>query len=238
MGCLFVVTTIDDAFQIVGWMMTTVLIFILATFTSWNPRWFAYLRGHVFLPTEKAVFSGLTVLAVANGWAAWRLWVCENWDVDPVPLLLYLLMIIGTGFFYPVLMWAPTSVYLPILVAIIAFALSIAYTVFAFFDDMWAGLVGVADILVTLMYIIVGVQIWMDGTIYKKYRDVKDTEMVDKDQREKMGGRGYSEYRTQEMSSSSSSAMPVSAPPVEASAAPGPPEQEITGGLIQFKMMY
>jgi len=145
-------STMEHAYSLVGeWALVTMLVFISTTFLSWNYKWYAYLRKYTPMPEMRIVVILLTIMAGANSWGVWRLWRCENWDNGLAPLLVYLLMIAALYGYTPALMVAK-SLWLCLIVSIVACGLAIAYTALSFVEaDIYTGIIGVFDIVWALL---------------------------------------------------------------------------------------
>lgn len=178
MTCPISISNSTHVLNIAFWMCFTLSIHALGTYFFWNKRWYAYLRSETFIPAEKVTTTALICMAVANSYAAWRVWFCNNWDTTNgvIILSLYFFMIVAEAVFIPAIMLS-TSGILAIVIALIGTGLSIAYTVctFVIIEDTWSGLVGVADSFLCAVLLLLAVNVqYRAQTIYTEYDSIKD----------------------------------------------------------------
>ena len=182
MTCASAPATVEGAYQLAGWILTSLMIYSFGMYTFWNARWHAFLQGKiVVMPSAQFLYFLLTLLATANGWSAWRLWACKNWNVDPTPLFIFLLLIVTMALFWPTFHMA-NSPFAAMTVGIVAACLAITYTVFSGVrSDTWVVIVGVVDLLVTFTYVFFPLYLWalrpIEGyiTVYAEYDGTKSS---------------------------------------------------------------
>ena len=184
-SCVTPPSSVEDNWQLVGWLVTSIMVMGFGTFTCWNDRWYAYVRSKfmILFPKMVMVFF-IILLAVGNGWSGWRFWNCENWDVYSKPLFVFIFMIIVEGLFWPAFHLGST-LWFALFFAFATTALSITYLVFAGFrGDIWIILIGIADVAVGIIYTIgTSYLISLPGSgeyknIMIEYNNTKDTLVV------------------------------------------------------------
>jgi len=127
------------------WAVTTGAIFLLFSWFTWNPNKYALFRERAMFIPQRLAHSYMTILIGLYAWSAFRVWFCDNWDVNPTPLIIYVIKIIFVSWISLTFMVA-RDIWLTVVVAFIALAFAIANCVLFFIEDSWAGLVGVVDI--------------------------------------------------------------------------------------------
>lgn len=177
MGCPTSITDSTDVLNILFWGAFTISVHIIGTYMAWNKKWYTYLHAKTIAPPEKVFTTALFALVLANAYGAWRVWYCNNWDTSSgvAVLSVYFFMHIVHSLFIPSVMLSFSAV-VSIVVAIIASLLSIAYTVLAFTTahDTWVGLIGVANVIVNLAFLIFAIQIQISSDMYVTYKTEKD----------------------------------------------------------------
>jgi tryptophan-rich sensory protein len=176
MGCPVALADSTDVLNASFWAAFTLVAHCLGTYMCWNKRWYAHLHTWTLAPSEKVGQTILVALAMANAFAAWRVWFCDDWDTTRglVVLAVYVFMIIVHNLFVPSIMLT-TSPPLAIVVALGASILSIVFTVFCYlYHHDWSGLIGIADIVINLALLIFAIQLQTMPKVYAKYDEVKD----------------------------------------------------------------
>jgi hypothetical protein len=175
MGCPIAIADTTDILNLSFWGVVTLIAHCVGTYMFWNKRWYAYLHTFTLAPAEKVTFTALVALSVANAFAAWRVWFCDNWDTTTGLMILavYFFMIVVHNLFIPSVMLT-TSAILSIVIALGSSILSILFTVFCYMKHHeWSGLIGIADIVVNLGFLIFAVQLQTMPKLYTKYDDIK-----------------------------------------------------------------
>ena len=178
MGCPTSITDSGDVLEIGFWVCFTLCIHLVGTYFCWNKRWYAYLHGKTLAPAEKVYTTATMALALANAYGAWRVWFCNDWDTKTglAVLSVYFFMILAQSLFVPSVMLTKSPAF-AIVVGIVASGLSIAFTVLAYIQahDNWVGLIGVADIIMSLAFLIFAIEIQVRSLdIYGKYEAEKE----------------------------------------------------------------
>ena len=188
MPCVHNINSVDDGFQLFGWILFSLITTGWGLYFCWNPVWWSILRGNTgYVPSDPVMQAIISVFSLAGGWGAWRLWFCNSWDIKYVPLMLYVFEIIFMTLYFPAVMLSP-SAWLPLGVSVVAIGFSAAYTGFAFVTDTWAGVVGVVALLLNLylffiaLYLVIH-QLSHEKDAYRFYADHNDSIMPS-------GGRG------------------------------------------------
>lgn len=168
------INTADGIWNIYGWINVSCMIGIIGLFSAWNPRWYSYLRRHALLPHQNVIFVAFILFVGAEGWGGWHYWLKNDWSVGITCPIVYLIMLILLASYFIFLMISP-MVYIPMLVSVGAFGLSIAYTVLAFKENDWSGAMGVVAIIVSVVEFLLCLQIWMSHVnLYEDYDDKKE----------------------------------------------------------------
>lgn len=178
MGCPTTIVTVDDIYQLGAWYLFTFAVHNVLVNLNFDYEWYDTLRKKVTLPSQNAFMGALFCVVLANGYAVWRLWFCQNWDVYPVPLALYWVMVVLNGLWVTVMSALPQFKELIILglVAFAALAMSVVFTVFAFLNDTWSGVIGaVADCAITVYFVIVTIQINMHKDELFNYKPLTES---------------------------------------------------------------
>lgn len=177
MGCPTSITDSGDVLEIGFWVCFTLCVHLVGTYFCWNKRWYAYLHGKTLAPAEKVYNTATMALALANAYGAWRVWFCNDWDTKTglAVLSVYFFMILAQALFVPSVMLTKSPAF-AIVVGIVASGLSIAFTVLAYIQahDNWVGLIGVADIIMSLAFLIFAIELQVRSLdIYGKYEAEK-----------------------------------------------------------------
>jgi len=172
MGCPITLADANDIWGIIQWGNGWVFpIFLLSTFFPWRRKWWEYLSVETFAPREMLVFIGLTTLALANTFAGWRHWYCNNWDVDPTPLAVFFFMTIMAGLYFPLLNLAPSPIP-AFLTSLAAAGLAVTFAVFSLIEhDTWAAIVGFVDAAAYLAMCLLALQLWGKPSLYISFAE-------------------------------------------------------------------
>ena len=160
MGCNHDFNTIDSAFGFATWLYFGLLFYVLGMFFAWRPKWYSVIQKYTYwIIPEKAYVVLTFIITELNAYAAWRIWVCFNWDEGFVALFMAMMVMIFMNF-YPFVMMITKYASVYILVAIAYFAFSIAFLVFAFRADTTAGIISIIDVLLSLIYFAFALYAW------------------------------------------------------------------------------
>lgn len=153
MGCNHTFNTIDDAFGLFTWLYFGLFFYVFGMFFTWRPTWYSIIQKYTYFAIPDRVYLILTlVLTELNAYAAWRIWVCEDWDVYFIPLFFGMLMMLFMNFFPFVLMVTKyASAYA--LAALAFLAIAVVFMIFAFIKDTTAGVIAIFDVLLALIYL-------------------------------------------------------------------------------------
>lgn len=162
MGCNIPFNTIDHAFGLATWLYFGLTFYVFGMFLTWRREFYKTIQSLTFWCVSERVYFVLTlVLTELNAYAAWRLWVCENWDVYFAPLLMGMLMMLFMNI-YPLLVMVTrySSAYLLCSIAYTVFA--IVFTIFGFLKDTTAGIIGIFDIILGILYFGFALYAWSE----------------------------------------------------------------------------
>lgn len=177
MTCPISINNSTHVLNIAFWMCFTLCIHCLGTYFFWNKKWYVYLRAKTFMPAEKVTVTALVCLAVANAYAAWRIWFCNNWDSTDGAIILsfYFFMIITEALFFPAIMISQSAV-LAIVISFIGLCISVTFAVLAMVlvDDFWACIVGIADSFACAVLLLFAINVqYQTSTLYSEYESKK-----------------------------------------------------------------
>lgn len=160
--CTASAASLSDFYNLAGWVYVSLGITGLLIWMLWSKKWYITMRaGGVTLPTEQAFFIIVTLVTAGNGWAAWRLWNCGNWSVDPTPLALYVAMIVMHGLYMLVMVrlhHMQETIVMWVLL-LLDMAVTGVFSYFAWHNDKWAGVMSIGDDLLVFYFLFVSWQI-------------------------------------------------------------------------------
>lgn len=177
MTCNIDIATPGETFQIIKWASFTFLFYVIGTFMFWRPRWYTFLHAKTSVaPPQNFFFLVLAGLALANTYASWRIWLCHDWNTTngAITLGVYVFMIIAEALVIPFIMY-PNLAIVGIVMALIHTALSITFTVLCFvlINDIWPALIGIANIIAGLFFLILTFQMWSMENLNSEYETEK-----------------------------------------------------------------
>lgn len=168
-------TTTSDLMGLSYWVTLTVTIFVALTRFTWDDRKYAFYRLQVMLIPQSLLFYYSFFWLGLNGFSAWLVWRCHDWDDSPGTLIVYIVKImvisfIGPSFMLTTLMWIPISV------TCAALVLSIINCILFSIKNEWAGVCGVVDLTTTtlLIFELVYLKVWRHSVIDEWFR-IKDS---------------------------------------------------------------
>lgn len=158
-GCDVHLENLEDFAGLGYWIATTLGIFTLFTWLTWDSNKYAFFVSQANFIPEIVLHGAVYIWMLMSGWSAWRVWYCDNWDVEPAPLAIYMVKIIFIALITPSFMkarrlWVPTST------TLIAIVFAIINLILFAIEDEWAAVLGVVDllslctILVVFLYLI------------------------------------------------------------------------------------
>ncbi len=160
MGCNHNFNTIDNAFGLATWLYLGLVFYVFGMFFAWRPKWYTVIREYTYWILPERVYIVLTfVLTELNAYAAWRIWVCDNWDAGFIALFMAVMVMLFMNF-YPFVMMITKFASVYIIVALAYLAFSIVFSVFAFRADVTAGIITIFDLLLGLVYFFFSLYAW------------------------------------------------------------------------------
>lgn len=173
MVCNISVETFEDGFGFVEWLTLNIFICNVCLYSMWRRDWFKSIAVFNVIPITQTIFFGMmTIVAVANSWAAFALWHCNNWDAKFLPLLLNVLMVVFVyGFPLIVMVTREASAYL--LWSMAAIGLSAGFIGTAWKYDIRAAGVGFVDLAFALFFFVFAVSAWMNNRRIVNHHDGK-----------------------------------------------------------------
>jgi hypothetical protein len=162
MTCNFPVQTLTSAFGFLEWLAFNLFVSNTFLYLLWRQHWYKAVTNFIALPIRQTFFFAcMTILAVLNGWAAFALWHCKNWDADFAPLFVNILMVIFiNGFPFIVMLTRNSFVYW--IMALACLGLSAAFTGLGWIHDTFAGIVGLIDIAFSIGFFVFSFYAWMN----------------------------------------------------------------------------
>ena len=144
--------TIDDAFGLVTWLYLGLVFYVLGMFCTWRPKWYSVIQEYIYGVVPEKVYMIVTlVLTELNAYAAWRIWVHDNWDDGFIALFMAVMtMLFMNSYPFVLMITKYASVYIIVALAYLAF--SIVFSVFAFRADVTAGIITIFDLILGLFY--------------------------------------------------------------------------------------
>ncbi len=145
---------VDDAdavWGLVAWEAISIGIMGFGLFFTWQPLWWGFLRKHTMLPHHNIIFCGYMIFAALQGWGMWRFWYFINCNVNHVVPVLFAVMMLSFGAYFPLLMLATMPIF-PFISSVISIGFSIAYFVYAFAEEQsLTGIMGVVAFVVGIL---------------------------------------------------------------------------------------
>jgi hypothetical protein len=160
MTCNKASTTLTDGWNWLLWETLNIFVCNMFLYFLWRRDWFKSITSVLRIPIPQSFyFFCLLALTVANGWSGYALWHCRNWDQDFIPLLIHVLMIVFVyGFPFVIMVTKEPIAYL--FAAFVCVGLSAAYTGIGWTRDVFVGIVGIFDIVVSLFYFVFAFATW------------------------------------------------------------------------------
>ena len=194
MGCPIQLLTYVDAWGIKEWAALG-FAGLLPTYYLWDRDWYDYVAARTIGLPGRLVSILMVLLTMAGTFASWRLWRCDNWNEDPVPLALYFFMVVINAAFWP-LFNKLNDVIPAIIVGAVSSGLAVAFTIFAWMStDTYAGVVGIIISVAYIAETILAIEVRMKRNLYGEYKIIKQ-QAADADQKAEqveghLGGRHY-----------------------------------------------
>lgn len=166
--CVVTINPLSNLVNLVYWVALTVSIFLLFSKFTWDDRKYAFFRRKMMFISQAVLFYFVYFWLGLNGYSAWRVWFCHDWDSEPVILMFYIIKIILIAFIGPSFMLT-TKIWIPIAMSCLAFAASFVSCILFFSKDDWAGLCGTVDIITLffLLLILTHIAIFKKNTLAK-----------------------------------------------------------------------
>lgn len=171
-------TNVDDAnalFGIVAWILTGVTIMAIGTFFTWNPRWWAYLRGVLFLPNQDITVVLLLVFGGFEGWGFWQHWARLNMNHGIWIGIFFFVSMISISLYWAMLMISPVW-FVPAATSVIALIFSCLYVGWAFFwySHTLTGIMGIVAVVVAFLEFVYAITLFSTKDVYAKYEEIKE----------------------------------------------------------------
>ncbi len=109
---------------------------------------------------QQLFFALMLALAIANGWSAFALWHCRDFDVEPAPLIIHIVMIFFL-YGFPFSVMVSRLPFVDLCVAIVSLAMSATYTALGWKHNGLVGGVGLVDIFISMSFFFFAIVAWV-----------------------------------------------------------------------------
>jgi hypothetical protein len=160
------------------WVTFTVFIFVVFTRFTWDVNKYAFYRLQAMFLPQSVLFYFIFFWVGLNGYSAWLVWYCHNWDEAPATLIVYVVKIMVLSFIGPAFMLT-TMIWIPITTTIVALILSIVNCILFSIKNEWAGVCGVVDIAVTtiILFELSYLSIWKHQIVDEWFKIKEQTDL-------------------------------------------------------------